>query len=1236
MKMKRILRILTPFAILIVMLAMAAGCGEKAPEYIPEPTRILRTDIPSQTALDGVMMIRAALREMSGKDIEPVTDWVARGEEIPPLDSEIVVGKTNREKSASEYEALVSARKNSSRDWSIVESDGSVLITGASDEALLDAVSYFIANYIDEEGIKVPQGEKYEFRYPYKDITIDGKPLSDYALVRSSDPLIRGAEEFLLDTVRDACGLALNSGEMKITSELSGTGYSVTSDDAGITVRGGTYADINMGFAMLGAAIEDGSFSGKSDISGTLPSVHSVGEKTADGRYTTIGDPVWLIDDSSVIQSGWDADLVSTKYATASENNTSYWHKYSLDNSGVNEPCMMKRPFQPQTDGVLTLETRLTIPASGAKITLEGDGKTAIMIATDNNRIVTGDGKEITATAPMISLRLIADIDSAKYRVFINGNELGEYDFLEKTGKLDLLRFSLDAGANGSMAPEFVYLYRNYPALSRFDLETSGSAPLGCVSENAEVTDARDLRISGGHAEMTFPAVDGHMAYEVKLLTGDFSTASFDVLSGGKPVLSLVFDKMLAKVGDEVLRTYSKNFWYTLRIEPDTRSGAAEVFINGKTLGYFALTGNVSGFDGVAVRSEGVVRIDDLMVFQINDHDDYVPAPVSAGSDGYNVGLQVCSLWRNGYHYGWDCISPFEENRPVLGYYDEGITEVADWEIKYMAEHGIDYQLFCWYSTSMTDPIKTPGMYQALHDGYFMARYSDRMKFAIMWENANATHPGSSDNFRNVIVPYWVEYYLTDPRYMTIDNKPVITVFSIGDLLKDFGSAEGVKAEFDYLRDVCRGLGYDGAIIMVQAATTNDSTLATIREFGADATYAYNWGKANTSLEYENYVSGQFASGTNTVATISVGFNNVAWAGTRSSLIEPDDYKKALEWVRDDFSGRYDKDSWLSRSVILSTWNEYGEGTYIMPSPALHGFDYLEAVREVFAPDSGCENLIPTESQLARLSTLRVQSRKILRADYRVENADYSGFEAIKAWDFKTGANGWAQGFGLREFSGSGGALSGISGANDYSVMSPDNLGIDLTGAGALHVRMKAEKAAGTLQIFFTTDEDNNWDEKKSFHVQVSKAGEYVDYWLPTTGNAAFSGKLRRLRVDPQDIPESRFEIELLEVSGKRERLTLERSDGAVFSFGRYEPYLSDGELYMPFDPKTGLLTFFGCGYDWFPETRTILVRRGGKSVSYTIGKDIGEMDGLPVIPFGRLTDDFGISDIVIKTEKMF
>ena len=47
---------------------------------------------------------------------------------------------------------------------------------------------------------------------------------------------------------------------------------------------------------------------------------------------------------------------------------------------------------------------------------------------------------------------------------------------------------------------------------------------------------------------------------------------------------------------------------------------------------------------------------------------------------------------------------------------------------------------------------------------------------------------------------------------------------------------------------------------------------------------------------------------------------------------------------------------------------------------------------------------------------------------------------------------------------------------------------------------------------------------------------------------------------------------------------------------------------------------------------------RRAEGVAAALTSRFGEdmMDGLPVIPFGRLTDDFGISDIVIKTEKMF
>ena len=33
---------------------------------------------------------------------------------------------------------------------------------------------------------------------------------------------------------------------------------------------------------------------------------------------------------------------------------------------------------------------------------------------------------------------------------------------------------------------------------------------------------------------------------------------------------------------------------------------------------------------------------------------------------------------------------------------------------------------------------------------------------------------------------------------------------------------------------------------------------------------------------------------------------------------------------------------------MISTWNEYGEGTYIMPSKGNGGFGYLDALREVY------------------------------------------------------------------------------------------------------------------------------------------------------------------------------------------------------------------------------------------------------------------------------------------------
>ena len=42
----------------------------------------------------------------------------------------------------------------------------------------------------------------------------------------------------------------------------------------------------------------------------------------------------------------------------------------------------------------------------------------------------------------------------------------------------------------------------------------------------------------------------------------------------------------------------------------------------------------------------------------------------------------------------------------MLGWYNEGTPEVADWHIKYMLEHGISGVVYCWYRSNLNEPVK--------------------------------------------------------------------------------------------------------------------------------------------------------------------------------------------------------------------------------------------------------------------------------------------------------------------------------------------------------------------------------------------------------------------------------------------------------------------------------------------------------------------------------------------------
>lgn len=1231
--MGRILRITFVCLLIAALFICSSSCQsvEEIPEdeppapLIEQPLGILRSDTAGNTVVKAAIELRNVLAE-HGLDIKIDTDWVKRDEEIPPLNRQIVVGITNREIVENYYNSLRGDNPGSNRDWSISEIDGSVVILGVTDEALLEALDYFNENYICEGGIAVPQNLSYTYRHSYRRLSVDGVDILDFGVNPAEIGFLSPAEYLLRSSIPELTGgdIPEKSDRMisvTVDSGLRDNTYSIRADRNGIDILGSSYDAANYGaYRFMEMLNEKESLPAVNETDKAVLCQPDTSVPQSKGTYTSVGDPVYLIEDSDYVHSGWSTVMAQENYKFDGMMEKSHALGLSITGSKYDQDVYMYREFLPQSGGTLLFETSLTLSkADGLTISFSDsdEKKTAFSIDIADGKIKTAGSAPVNCSAALL-IRAEINLDESSYTAYIGSKCLGTFGFAQKVRQLDTLTLYLAPGKEIKLTPNFVYLANRISAADRFLTMTAGEAPVGYVTDgNVSVVGNHEVLLKDKSSmKKQFSAFDGKAIFEWKFNSGNYDAdTSFTIADGDTSAISLQLSGIAINVGGKPVRFYNTDFWYQVRVEADTRTKRAEILINGKTFGYFPFENEVSSFDGLTIKTgkDDTLNVDDIFIYQENDHEDYCPAPLSEGSDGYYVAMQSCSLWRNGVQWGWDCITPFDEIKPYLGYYDEGNPELADWEIKYMAEHGIDYELYCWFNPTVSSPIKMPLNANALHDGYFNARYSNSMKFAIMWENLNGYHPGNSANFRKYIVPYWVEYYFKDPRYMVIDNKPVVTVFSLENLYADFGSREAVTAELDYLRDVCKGLGYDGVYIWTSTANRDAINI------GMDATYRYSWSKNNTSGAITDSIKGQYRSVGNTVATASVGFNDVAWHQTRSELFDPDDYRKLLEWIRDEYSQNYDADNYIGKSVVLATWNEYGEGHYLMPS-GLHGFDYLDAIREVYAPDNAYENIVPTDSQQARIGTLFPQDRQMLRAHYQEDLTAHDTVTEIKSWDFSKDLDGWDDGFGLSSYTAKDGTLHGTSRENDFAVYSAENLNIDVTAAVSLEVTMKCNKN-GMMEVFYITDKGPRWKQEQSVSAAVSASDDFVTYIMSISGQPALSGKLLQLRVDPLQSG-CEFEIAGVKIYGVNEIYAAADGDKEVLQFSNHKPYISGGDAMIPIDPVTGIVTYLGYGYRWNGKTDTVTIFNNAHTVSFTVGSDIASADGKEVT-LSRKVEDF-------------
>lgn len=425
--------------------------------------------------------------------------------------------------------------------------------------------------------------------------------------------------------------------------------------------------------------------------------------------------------------------------------------------------------------------------------------------------------------------------------------------------------------------------------------------------------------------------------------------------------------------GGLVLReqyNFADGIWYHFRLE--VQAGKVLLKLNGREI----VNGlSLMDFQFKNLSAEKELLIDDVRAYALEFPADYVPEPkIPAGYGTYNLGVSVCPLWCNGHHWAWRCIDRCGDREPVLGFYDEGLPETADWEIKYLVESGITCQAFCWYPESHDGPIHHPRMDTHLCDGLKNARYSHLMKYCLIWEVENAGRPHTLEMWQKNYIPYLIEHHFKDPRYMTLDNKPVMVVFGSRHFLTEpaFGTPEKTREAFALLDKEVQKLGFDGVIWI-----DSHCHVPELAAMGYSATINYNQGyegyKVSVNKERNLYRASEIFKGLMPIPTISVGFDSLPWHGIKRPLITKEDYREAILWAKDEFLPEHaEKGTWQEKTFWLSTWNEYGEGTYIMPTKTEDGFRYLDVVRSIFTeePADADWHTVPTEEQEKRINRL--------------------------------------------------------------------------------------------------------------------------------------------------------------------------------------------------------------------------------------------------------------------------
>ena len=312
------------------------------------------------------------------------------------------------------------------------------------------------------------------------------------------------------------------------------------------------------------------------------------------------------------------------------------------------------------------------------------------------------------------------------------------------------------------------------------------------------------------------------------------------------------------------------------------------------------------------------------------------------------LGAYYFDGWTGAYpqHLTPKLTGAFADRKPIWGWITS-TQDIVDKQIVAASDAGLNFFSFCWYYAGKEE-FKTEPLNNALKL-FNKSKHSNKMQYCLLV--ANHGKYSIRDEGWNDVQEEWLRVFKT-PNYLTVDNKPLLVIFSVPELIKGLGSVEAVKTRLQSLRAAAVAKGLNGVTIATCISPDN-AGIKQAEDCGFDILTGYNYHgpaiRKGTSVtvpidtmqttERSLWSDIVLKSKLKYIPVSTLNWDPRPWAGpgnnyeTANYLVgfSENSVFNSVSGMRDWMNNNPDK-LVNEKLGLLYAWNENGEGAYLTPT----------------------------------------------------------------------------------------------------------------------------------------------------------------------------------------------------------------------------------------------------------------------------------------------------------------